>query len=178
MHGLLILLIHCSGQRNVKIWQVYATLYASEKESSKALSERRPSQLRPELMVQSLPYLLSPSSAWLTILSLHDVDMARADWMKLADMPNLALLCTRGLSNQPVEEAVLKAWGHRAVEASAFPRLRLLMIDIVQLSCYSLESLAHLPVLSACYVTCQKMDGESNDILTLGQAGKWTSDRR
>ena len=94
-------------------------------------------------------YTVSQSCEWLSAISIQRCRPDLADFMSLADLPNLALLQLEKVGT--FQEYILRAWSQRAVESdgSAFPRLRVLSLHDMLLHRQCLGYLETLPALYA-----------------------------
>lgn len=73
--------------------------------------------------------IISPSSSWVTFLTLNDIFCSRTDLVQLSRLTNLGVLTIGRLHGEHLglEDNVVRAWGRAASEAGAFPRLRILV---------------------------------------------------
>jgi hypothetical protein len=133
----------------LQTWRAFASAYRFEKAKSLS-SHSKASAIPEEQLFPALMHLATPNFDFVTLLSLFDVALERAEWVRLSELRNLgALLITESIGVSTLDDRVLRAWGLVAQEkGTAFSSLKLIMLhQVSQVSWDSLSHLTHLPKL-------------------------------
>lgn len=92
-------------------------------------------------------YTVSQNCEWLSAISIHGCKPTLADFMSLADLPNLVLLQLKDVYG--FDSKITRAWSQRVLESggSAFAKLRVL--SVYDVFCLTESTLAHFQLLPA-----------------------------
>jgi hypothetical protein len=131
---------------NVKVWKAFAAAYG---ENFRISYGRYAAPVLPHHQLTSvLPYVSEINCAWLTVLSIHGIQVTQCHWMEIGRMSNLVALFVHG-DEYCLDSRTVRAWAIGVQECGAFPELRILATEgrcvAVDSSCF--DYLAEFPKL-------------------------------
>lgn len=131
---------------NVTVWKAFAIAFG--KDFSSSYGRYKAPVLSNHQILSVLPYVSELHCAWLTVLSIHGVQLTQCHWTEIGRMPNLAALFVEG-DDYCLDNRTVRAWAIGVQEGGAFPELRVLATGrscvAIDSSCF--DHLAEFPKL-------------------------------
>lgn len=120
-----------SGSESLRAWTVFAKSGRFKSELTKTVRAGCP-DCQPMDLGPIVTLINSPSTSWITHLSLETVQLTTSELMRIADISNLRTLYIRASSERmplPLNQ-VIRAWSALAKERNAFKILKTLFLDM------------------------------------------------
>jgi hypothetical protein len=131
---------------NVTVWKAFAAAFGEN--FSASYGRYKAPMLSHHQILSVLPYVSEIHCAWLTVLSIHGIQLTQCHWTEIGRMSNLVALFVHGVE-YCLDHRTVRAWAISVQEGSAFPELRVLATegrcDAMDSSCF--DHLAEFPKL-------------------------------